>query len=64
MRCVFREGPLVVTEANDRLLDRCGWQAVRPHLDEVSFLDVDPELRSCQLVLRRQSVGHSATDAQ
>jgi hypothetical protein len=61
---VCREGPLVVTEANDLLRDRCGWQAVRPLLDEVSFLDIDPELGSGHLVLGRQSFGHGVADAQ
>ena len=54
----------MVTEGNYLLLDRFGWQAVRPLLDEVWFLDIDPELRSHRLVLRRQSFGHSVADAQ
>lgn len=61
---VFRETPLVVTEGNYLLLDRLGWQAVRPLLDEVWFLDVDPELRSQRLVLRRQGFGESVADAE
>ncbi len=61
---VFRETPLVVTEGNYLLLDRFGWETVRPLLDEVWFLDIDPELRSNRLVLRRQSFGHSLADAQ
>lgn len=64
MHRVFRERPLVVTEANSLLLDRFGWRAVRPLLDEVPFLDIAPELRSSHLVLRRQSFGHSVADAQ
>ena len=66
MQRVFRVRPLVVTEANDLLLDRIGWQAVRPLPDEVPFLfqDIDPELRSKRLVLRRQSIGNSVADAQ
>ncbi len=64
MHRVFRERPLVVTEATYLLLDRFGWLAVRPLLDEVSFLDIDPELRSRRLVLRRQSCGHSVADAR
>lgn len=61
---VLHETPLVVTEGNYLLLDRSGWQAVRPLLDEVWFLDIDPELRSNRLVLRRQGFGHSAADAR
>jgi pantothenate kinase len=61
---VVRETPLVVTEGNYLLLNRFGWQAVRPLLDEVWFLDIDPEVRSNRLVLRRQSFGHSVVDAQ
>jgi hypothetical protein len=51
MHRVFRVRPLVVTEAHNLLLDRFGWQAVRPLLDEASFLfqDIDPELRSSQV---------------
>jgi hypothetical protein len=64
MHRVFRERPLVVTEAYDLLLDRFGWQAVRPLLDEVPFLAIDPELRSSRLVPRRPSVGHSVAAAQ
>jgi len=54
----------VVTEANYLLLDLFGWQAVRPLLDEASFLDFDPDLRSSHLVLRWKSFGHSVDDAQ
>jgi hypothetical protein len=64
---VFRETPLVVKEGNDLLLNRFGWQAVRPLRDEVWYLIqvIDPEPRSSRLVLQRQSFGHSAevTDA-
>jgi pantothenate kinase len=61
---VFRVTPLVVTEGNYLLLNRFGWHAVRPLLDEVWFLDIDPGLRSNRLVLRRQRFGHSVADAQ
>ena len=54
----------MVTEANYLLLDLFGWQAVRPLLDEASFLDFDPDLRSSHLVLLRQRFGHSMADAQ
>jgi pantothenate kinase len=61
---VFRETPLVVTEGNYLLLDRLGWEGVRPLLDEVWFLDIDTERRSQRLILRRQSFGHSVADAE
>jgi hypothetical protein len=63
---VFRETPLVVKEDNDLLLDRFGWRAVRPLLDEVWFFiqDIDLEPRSSRLVLQRQSFGQSVADPQ
>ena len=63
---VFHETPLVVKESNDLLLNRSGWQAVRPLPDEVWFLiqDSDPEPRSSRLVLQRQSFEHSVADPQ
>jgi hypothetical protein len=49
MHRVFCERPLVVTEATNLLLDRFGWQAVLPLLDEMWFLGIDPELGSRQV---------------
>jgi pantothenate kinase len=56
---VHMETPLVITEGNYLLLDELGWQAVRPCLDEVWYLDVQPDERSERLVARRQSFGDS-----
>jgi pantothenate kinase len=64
MQRVFRDRPLVVTEASYLLRDRFDWHAVRPLPDEVSFLHIDPELRSSHLVPRRQSFGYSVAGAQ
>jgi len=56
--------PLVITEGNYVLLDDFGWDAVRPCLDEVWYLDVHPELRSERLVARRRTFGDSLGDAR
>jgi pantothenate kinase len=56
--------PLVITEGNYLLLDDGGWGAVREHLEEVWFLDVDPAVRERRLVQRRESYGHGSAEAQ
>jgi pantothenate kinase len=56
--------PLVITEGNYLLLDGHGWEAVRGCLDEVWYLDIDPELREQRLLLRRQSFGESTAKAR
>lgn len=60
---VFREIPLVITEGNYLLYDALGWEAVRSHLDEAWFLDIDPAERTTRLVSRRQGHGHEPTAA-
>ena len=55
--------PLVITEGNYLLLPEGGWGAVRGCLDEVWFLDVDPEVRRQRLVARRTSHGHPPEEA-
>ena len=50
--------PLVVTEGNYLLLHEHGWGAVRAHLDETWFVDVDPDERRRRLLARRISYGH------
>jgi pantothenate kinase len=55
--------PLVVTEGNYLLLEGLGWQAVRPCLDEVWYLDVPADVRTDRLVARRRSFGDSLADA-
>lgn len=56
--------PLVITEGNYLLLDDFGWHAVRPCLDEVWYLDVQPDVRSERLVERRRSFGDAPGDAR
>ena len=51
--------PLVVTEGNYLLFDEHGWDAVRPELDEVWYLQVDDVERRRRLVHRR--LGHGDT---
>lgn len=50
--------PLVITEGNYLLLHEHGWGAVREHLDETWFVDVDPDERRRRLLARRISYGH------
>ena len=54
------EVPLVVTEGNYLLL----WPAVRPLLDEVWFLDPDPDERRERLYQRHRAFGRSADQAR
>ena len=54
---VARDVPLVVTEGNYLLLEDGGWAGVRPLLDEVWYLDVDPGLRLERLVARHVAFG-------
>ncbi|CAA9388092.1 nucleoside/nucleotide kinase family protein [uncultured Nocardioides sp.] len=49
---VAPDTPLVITEGNYLLLDDGAWSGVRENLDEVWFLEVDPELRIERLVTR------------
>lgn len=60
---VGRDVPLVVTEGNYLLHDEGGWEAVRPVLDVVWFLDVAPEERRRRLVARRMGHGEDETSA-
>lgn len=60
---VSRETSLVITEGNYLLYDQFGWEAVRQHLDEVWFLDIDPAERTNRLIARRQGHGHAVTEA-
>lgn len=54
---------LVITEGNYLLHDGNGWNAVRPFLDEVWYLDVEPEERRRRLTARRMGHGHPADEA-
>jgi pantothenate kinase len=60
---VRAEVPLVVTEGNYLLADG-PFAAVRPLLDEVWFLDVDPALRRQRLVSRHVAHGRAAEQAE
>lgn len=56
--------PLVVTEGNYLLLDDGPWAPVRGLLDEVWFLDLDPEVRVRRLVDRHVRHGRPRPSAQ
>lgn len=56
--------PLVVTEGNYLLLDEGPWTPVRGLLDEVWFLDLDPEVRVRRLVDRHVRHGRLRPDAE
>jgi pantothenate kinase len=56
--------PLVLTEGNYLLVREQGWDAVRPCLDEVWYLDVPPEVRARRLLSRRLSHGHERRAAE
>ncbi|MGQ0840648.1 nucleoside/nucleotide kinase family protein [Actinokineospora sp.] len=57
---VPRAVPLVITEGNYLLV----WPAVRPLLDEVWYLDSDPELRRKRLFDRHVAYGRTAEQAR
>ncbi|MEU6280927.1 nucleoside/nucleotide kinase family protein [Streptomyces sp. NPDC047028] len=56
---------LVVTEGNYLLLERGGWERVRPCLDEVWFCEIDEAERIRRLVARHEQFGkeHAAAVA-
>ena len=51
--------PLIVTEGNYLLLDDGPWARVRAELDEVWYLDVDPQVRQARLLARHMQFGRS-----
>jgi pantothenate kinase len=57
---VPRDVPLVVTEGNYLLL----WPAVRPLLDEVWFLDPEPDVRRERLYQRHRTFGRTEEQAR
>ena len=61
---VGRDVPLVVTEGNYLLVEDGDWAAVRPLLDEVWFIDVDPALRLERLVARHVAFGRAPEAAR
>jgi len=60
---VFAYTPLVITEGNYLLLTEDGWDGVAQLLDEVWFLQVEPELRRERLAQRHQQFGRSREQA-
>lgn len=60
---VSADTPLIVTEGNYLLADVEGWDAVRPLLDEVWYLDIDADIRRQRLVARRRAHGDPAAEA-
>ncbi|MFD7920535.1 nucleoside/nucleotide kinase family protein [Streptomyces sp. NPDC059740] len=58
------EVPLVLTEGNYLLLDEGPWAAVRPLLDEVWYVDLDPGTRVRRLVDRHTRFGRTPQDAE
>ena len=55
---------LVITEGNYLLVDESPWNAVRPLLDEVWFVDVDDAIRVPRLIARHIEFGKSADEAR
>jgi len=55
--------PLVITEGNYLLLDNDGWGGARAQLDEVWYLDVEPEVRHARLLARHMQFGRSREEA-
>ncbi|WP_258062439.1 nucleoside/nucleotide kinase family protein [Arthrobacter sp. B0490] len=55
---------LLVTEGNYLLLEEPGWQDARNLLDEVWFIDVDPDVRRRRLVARHIQFGKSPAAAE
>lgn len=55
--------PLVITEGNYLLLNRGHWAKVRELLDEVWYVDVDPNLRRERLIRRHEQFGRSLQSA-
>jgi len=54
----------VITEGNYLLLDSAPWDAVRPLLDEVWFVDIDDAIRVPRLIARHIQFGKSPDEAR
>lgn len=61
---VERGVPLIITEGNYLLADGPGWQRARRQMDEVWFVDVDPDLRRQRLVDRHILFGRTPVAAR
>ena len=56
--------PLVITEGNYLLLDRGGWERVRPELDETWFVQPDEAQRHAWLIARHERYGRDPETAR
>lgn len=61
---VEREIPVVITEGNYLLADGPGWTRARQQMDEIWFVDVDPDLRRRRLVERHVRFGKTPDAAR
>jgi len=61
---VARDVPLVVTEGNYLLVDTPPWDAVRPLLDEVWYIELDDTTRLQRLVARHAAYGKTWEQAR
>ncbi len=55
---------LLIAEGNYLALNRGGWEAVAPKLDEIWYVEVDVELRMKRLIARHVEFGRSERDAR
>ena len=60
---VFPGTPLIITEGNYLLLEEGSWASVALQLDEVWYLQVEPNLRLERLAQRHQRFGRSREEA-
>lgn len=60
---VEREIPLVITEGNYLLADGPAWERAREQMDEVWFVDIDPQLRQRRLIDRHVQFGKTRSAA-
>lgn len=58
------EASLLITEGNYLLLEEPGWREARQHLDEVWFIDVDPDVRRRRLIARHILFGKEPSAAE
>lgn len=61
---ITQDQPLVIVEGNYLLSDEPEWAKARQHIDEIWYLDIDPELRRKRLVDRHMRYGRSAAEAE
>ncbi len=60
---VERAVPLVITEGNYLLADGPAWEQARGQMDEVWFVDIDPQLRQRRLIDRHVEFGKTRSQA-